>query len=366
MTDKKNSEKKGQRILLLIVLAYALIVTGVVIYVKLDKEGYFNKNQALRTEAIIYNVDSLDSETRLEAVVTEKEEGNDIQLPGSDSIIIEKATDAEHPMDKEPEAEDLSQDLEAVDLDYTIADVPARTRSESVIKNERKDTTQNNIVEDEVLSAENLALDVEKPKGFIEKVFDFFGNLFFLNKNDDNIKTDNAEIEPVQSVDELNNEIEELKSKFTFDTEGNMTWIDHIDRPSNNQNAFYIYIGINSQGFAYNRIVLQYGGPESIADFNTISIQTDLSDSPLIINVSEYVQGKDKASQGVRTERIDLPPTTEYKNVLKVISKANVVKVTFMGDKNKEEWTMPENELSNLKESIYFYELLKKKEKIEH
>lgn len=363
MTEKKNSEKKGLRVLLLIVLAYALIVTGVVIYVKFDKEGYFKKDDIKNTEATVEEIGNIDLSEGLEDAVLL--EANVMDEP-TEIVQEDSATKKEEVVVPPPitpieeTEEDLNQDLEAVDFDYTIADVPARPKPESVSKSE--DTE---ISDEEVLSATDLVLEVERPKSFFEKVVAYFSNLFSSDKEEEVEVQQPVSPESEQLVEELNSEIEELKSRFTFVSDKNgTTWIDHVDKSeSNNQNGFYIYMGVNPQGFVYNRIVLQYSGKEWIG-LNSILLQTDLSDRASIIDAKGAQQRKEFVDLKVKNEWVDLPPTVENNELLQIVSKANTVKLTFMGDQKNVEWIVSEQELSALKESIYFYELLKKKEKI--
>lgn len=361
MADNKSREKKGLRVLLLIILFYALLVVGVAIYVKLDKSGYFihEEGNAPIIGDVIEDIpaDSLSKtiEEVQDTVTTDREEASSIAIPDEEVQQISESLIRDIDIEEEVEIETEPILSEA----KTIADVPAKARPES------KEKLENSTIVDEenVLSASDLVLKVEKPKGFFERLFDsikaFFANLFgSKEESKEAVSMDNR-----QSISEINAEIEELKSKFTFEKENNgMTWIDHISRPSSyTENGFYIYMGLNPEGRVYHRTVIKYCGSERIG-LKSILIQSDINDRALVVEIGESLKTKEFIEDKKINEWVDLPPTKEYNDLLNIVVQSNVVKITFMGVDNNVEWTLTEDELFILKESTYFYDLLKEKE----
>lgn len=361
MADNKSKEKKGLKILLLIILFYALLVVGVAIYVKLDKSGYFGFEEGNTPiiEGIIEDLpaDSLSTSTEKEELeLTNEKDTNVIAIP--DEEIREIVEPLINDIDIEENAEVETESTLAEGL--TIADVPARARPDS---DQKIESSTMEADDDEVLSASDLVLNVEKPKGFFERIFDtikaFFANLF----GDKEASVEIAAINNQQSIDEINAEIEKLKSKFIFEKENNgMTWIDHINKPNSYiENGFYIYMGLNPEGRVYHRTVIRYSGAERIG-LKSILVQSDINDRALIVEAGENLKTKEFIEDNKINEWVDLPPTKENNDLLNTVVKSNVVKLTFMGVDNNIEWTLSDEELSTLRESLYFYDLLKEKE----
>ena len=364
MADNENREKKGLRILLLIVLVYALVVAGVAIYVKLDKAGFFvwsDENEAV-IEAVAVKEPSVP--------LIEKEQPVSIEDKNEEDSLtispVEKDIEPSMPVAVAPDVKTVHKqkkeilEIEDQDIDYspyedgtTIADVPARPRPE---QSETKDAEN-----EDVLSASDLALEVERPKSFIESVVESITNFFASEEKGEKA----LPAEKLPAASEVNGEIEEMKSKFKFEKESNgVTWIDHIARPNPyTENGFYIYMGLTPEGRVYHRTIIQHSGREWIG-LKSILLQIDISDRALIIDAEDNLQTKEIAELHSKNEWIDLPPTQENNDLLNAVVKSNVVKLTFIGEHQNIEWTLTEKELSMLQESMHFYNLLKDREKL--
>lgn len=362
MAGNKNPEKKGLRILLLIVFIYALVVAGVAIYVRLDKAGFFvwtDENKPVAEQVVITEMPVADDETSSPDDKKNNEESLTVEAAPVEEDVKPTATTPSDEVEKKAE-EEIDEDQE-YDSPYkdgmTIADVPARPRPEQPA-GESADTDG-----EDVLSASDLALEIEKPQSILESIGSFFSNLFSSEEKNNAPSSPSAEKQ--QDALEISAEIEEMKSKFRFEAESNgVTWIDHIDRPNPyTQSGFYIYMGLNPEGRVYYRTVIQCNDAEWIG-LKSVLLQTDISDTALIIDADGNLHTKEIAELNLKNEWVDLPPTPEYNDLLNTVVKSNAVKLTFMGEHKNVEWTLTEKDLSMLRESTHFYNLLKEREKL--
>lgn len=171
-------------------------------------------------------------------------------------------------------------------------------------------------------------------------------------------------INPAQEMlSEINGEIGELGQRFIVQEDINgVTYIDHIDKPSSiDSMGFYIYMGITSENYIFHRTIIRYSGTEDIG-LSNILIQVDNSEKALIIDATDDVYQRSKNS--LINEWVDLPPTPENNGLLNVVTSAQQVKLTFIGKNKNIEWNLSEIEITQLKESLYFYNLLKKREEL--
>lgn len=376
MQNIKTKEKKGLITLILIIVVYVLIIVGVIAYIKVGKGG--SPNLEVDHEKEIKTNQNLDigndiieeiKEDDLKAApITVEDElaitppptipnqsytSKKSDIPQIDSNHIDEAVN-----------EDKTEDI-VLERQYpTIADVPAGPRP-SELDNLDKDQ----LTASDILNSEDLIFEVEPSKStateiseyisnFFGSIGDFFNNLF--NSSDSNEASRKA-----QQLAEIEADIAIIQPNFTSYTEPNgTTWLDHIDKPNPyTENGFYLYLGLTPTGHVYHRTIIRYVGNDWI-DLKTILIQTDLNDKALVIDVSDDLQTKDTPVTHSKSEWVDLAPTQENNELLNSIVHAKNIKVTFMGGLQNKEWHLTDNDIKGLRESMYFYNLLKEREKL--
>lgn len=336
--QNKKTKKRTLRITIAIVVACILVVSGFSIYMRLDDNKHPSNAEQIGELNLAEEHGTSTSIIDSERYLIDSSAEGDIASGGLNDLSALDDLD-----DKEFEKE------YAKFLASSLADVPARPLEEA------GERTQ--------LSPNLIKNDVPK-SGLLNTIGNFFCTL--IDRFCSIFETDRVEKEQVMSNDllaEIDGEIGEMQSHFTLSKESNgVTYIDHLNKPMMlESNGLYIYIGVAPNGFTFHRTIIRYSGDEEI-DLKNILIQTSSSDRASIIDASESVYQKKITTKA--NEWVDLPPTQENNSMLNSIVSSDQVKVTFMGTNRNVEWTLTGNEMVTLKESLYFYNLLKEREEL--
>ncbi len=316
MQEKKPKAKKGLWILTSAIVAYIFIGGGVLLYDVLTEDQPIREVNSVISDKIELGLD------------------RDTALPLYSAEEIEEMDD-----------ETFAREYEKY-LNSSFADVPARP-----LEDEDQPKEEVYIISKQIQSK-------EEPKGFfariIESVFGEEGEV--------------REVEPKneaarEMLSELDGEIKEMQTHFSLYKDGNgVAYIDHLNKPENlESNGFYIYIGVQPNGFTFHRTIIRYSGEEEI-ELKRVLIQTSQSDRALIIEGTDGLLQR-KVTTSVN-EWLDLPPTQDNIKMLNTVTNSEGVKVTFMGALKNVVWELSEDEVTTLKESLYFYKLLKEKEEL--
>lgn len=316
MREKKPKTKKGLWILMSAIAAYVFIGGGVLLYDVLSEDKPTKNQNTVIPDKIEVGI------------------SRDAALPSYSAEEIEAMDD-----------ETFAREYEKY-LNSSFADVPARPLEDV------------NQPKEEVYIVSKQSPEKEESKGFFTRIIEsVFGD-------EGEVKETRPKNEAAREMlSELDGEIKEMQTHFTLYKDANgVAYIDHINKPESlESNGFYIYIGVQANGFTFHRTIIRYSGEEEI-ELKRILIQTSLSDRALIIEATDGLLQR-KVTTSVN-EWIDLPPTQDNITMLNTITNSEAVKVTFMGTLKNVEWVLTEDEVATLKESLYFYKLLKEKEEL--
>lgn len=316
MQEKKPKTKKGLWILMSAIAAYIFIGGGILFYDVLTKDQSEKESNPIISDRIEVNTN------------------RDITLPLYSAQEIEEMDD-----------ETFAREYEKY-LNSSFADVPARPL---------EDTNQS---KEEVYIISKQTSTQEESKGFfariIESVFGEEGEVIEAKPKNEAAR---------EMLSELDSEIKEMQTHFALYKDGNgVAYIDHLNKPENlESNGFYIYIGVQPNGFTFHRTIIRYSGEEEI-ELKRVLIQTSQSDRALIIEGADGLLQR-KVTTSVN-EWLDLPPTQDNIRMLNTVTNSEDVRVTFMGALKNVVWELSEDEVTTLKESLYFYKLLKEKEEL--